>query len=105
MKRLFASYKTFDLVASTLVTVYNHASMVAGLYSRMIRCKYPDLRARIAVAQPKSGVISDRQKRAKQYWPQDQANKRPEEAASSSDARQDEQLSVVLALLQLAPRP
>ena len=55
--RLFTgSYKTLDLVASTVVTVYNHASKSAGLYSGMVRCQYPDLRIRIvhdAEAPPK----------------------------------------------------
>ena len=85
MKRLFASYKTFDLVASTVVTVYNHASKAAGLYSRMIRCQYPDLRVRVVhgTAQDRCHVISDRQKRAKQYRAQEHANKRTKEVASS----------------------
>ena len=39
------------------------------------------------------GYISDREKGAKQPWAQAQANKRPKLAASSSDARQDEQWS------------
>ena len=48
MKRLFEKdYKSLDLVAPTVLSVYNHTSKSAGLYSRMIRCKYPDLRVRI----------------------------------------------------------
>ena len=72
MKRRFTSYKTFGLVASNVVTVYNHASMTAGLYSRMSRRKYPDLRVSIV-----HDAISKRHKRAKQCWAQEQANKRP----------------------------
>ncbi|OLP82874.1 putative ATP-dependent RNA helicase spindle-E [Symbiodinium microadriaticum] len=71
MKRRFTSYKTFGLVASNVVTVYNHASMTAGLYSRMSRRKYPDLRVSIV-----HDAISKRHKRAKQCWAQEQANKR-----------------------------
>ena len=38
------NWKLFDMIARTTTTVYNHFSREAGLSSRMIRCKYPDLR-------------------------------------------------------------
>ena len=61
-----ASWKRFDLFASTVITVHNQSAREAGLYTRMIRCQYPDKRVRIIhdAEAPAGPGLSDRHKRA-----------------------------------------
>ena len=94
MKRLFTDdYKAFDLVASTVVTVYNQAFKTGGALPQNDPMQAPDMRVHIvhdAEAPPKAGYVSDRQKSSQCCGP-GAGQQAPQKAASSSDARQDEQ--------------
>ena len=86
MEALFPIFEDFDLVATTIQTVYNEAAESAGLYARMRKCPKPSKSMRIRhdwAAPPKPGEqLTDRAKRSQQF--REQGGKRPKEAASAS---------------------
>ena len=78
----YENWKLYDMISSTLVAVYNHFCSEAGLTSRMLRRKYPELGVRIvhdaeANIDPNAG-LSERHKRALRLG--SQANKRSKDA-------------------------
>ena len=71
------------MISTTLMAVYNHFCIQAGLTSRMLRRRYPELGLRIvhdaeANIDPNTG-LSERHKRALRMGPQ--ANKRPKDSS------------------------
>ena len=80
----YENWKLYDMISSTLIAVYNHFCREAGLTSRMLRRKYPDLGVRIvhdaeASIDPNTGLL-ERHKRALRLG--SQANKRSKDATS-----------------------
>ena len=62
------NWKLYDMISTTLMAIYNHFCSEAGLPSRMLRRKYPELGVRIvhdaeANKDPRTG-LSERHKRA-----------------------------------------